>query len=213
MKKYYLIIVAALLSTIASAQNWNEWFRQKKTQIRYLTEQIAALKVYGDYAWKGYATVKKGLTNIGDIKGGDMTMHGDYFASLRLVNPVVKSYYKVGQIIALQRSVLHLCQKQKKEVQTSGWLTANETRYVDKVFTRLLTGCAAILDELITVATNNGSGMKDSERIARIDTLYADMQERYSFVKSFTAETSVLLLQRQRAGKEIKTSRLLFGVH
>ncbi len=50
------------------AQNWNEWFRQKKTQIRYYVEQISALQVYIDLGQKGYGIYQDGLTVINDIK-------------------------------------------------------------------------------------------------------------------------------------------------
>lgn len=48
MKK--LCVIMALLTSNVAGQaqtpNWNEWFRQKKTQRKYLIQQIAALKVY-----------------------------------------------------------------------------------------------------------------------------------------------------------------------
>ena len=44
----------------AKAQTFAEWFQQKKTQIKYLTEQIAALEQYGNYVKQGYRIAQGG---------------------------------------------------------------------------------------------------------------------------------------------------------
>ena len=84
------------------AQNWNEWFRQKRTQIRYLVNQLAALQVYIELGQEGYAIYRDGLQLVGDIKNGDFNLHKDYLGSLMLVNPAIKRYKKVAEIIAFQ---------------------------------------------------------------------------------------------------------------
>ena len=62
MKKLFLfLLLTALMMTDLYGQ-----LKQRKV----LLQQIAALKVYTDYAQKGYSEAKKGLTTIGDFKGG-----------------------------------------------------------------------------------------------------------------------------------------------
>ncbi len=46
MKKLSCILLLLLFAVSGFAQNWNEFFRQKRTQIKYLWQQIAALQVY-----------------------------------------------------------------------------------------------------------------------------------------------------------------------
>jgi 3-phenylpropionate/cinnamic acid dioxygenase small subunit len=58
MKKILTIFLLVTASGVY-AQNWKEWTQQKKTQIKYLVNQIAALQIYATYVEKGYAIAKK----------------------------------------------------------------------------------------------------------------------------------------------------------
>jgi hypothetical protein len=51
--------------------------------------------------------------------------------------------------------------------------------------------------------------MKDDERLKRIDRIYADMQDRYSFCSSFSEEMGLLAVQRMGDQIEIKHSKLI----
>ena len=98
MKKLFLfLLLTALMMTDLYGQ-----LKQRKV----LLQQIAALKVYTDYAQKGYSEAKKGLTTIGDFKRGEFNLHSDYFNSLKTVNPKIKTYAKVGEIIAVQLKII-----------------------------------------------------------------------------------------------------------
>ncbi len=52
-------------------------------QKKSLLQQIAALKVYIDYAQKGYSIAKEGLTLIGNIKNREFDLHSKYISSLK----------------------------------------------------------------------------------------------------------------------------------
>jgi hypothetical protein len=54
--------------------------------------------------------------------------------------------------------------------------------------------------------------MIDDERIKRIDQLYTDMQDKYSFCQSFGEECSVLAIQRLSEQNEILMSKKLNGI-
>src|SRR3954469_10258998 len=102
MKTILLVIATVLLFQSADAQTWDEWFKQKKTQKKYLVQQIAALRVYLDYLKKGYAVVHNGLNTIEHIKNGNFNLDRDFFSSLKNVNPAIKNTAKVADIIAFQ---------------------------------------------------------------------------------------------------------------
>jgi hypothetical protein len=89
MIRLFIIMLCSMscYTSIAQTPNWNEWFRQKKTQLKYLAEQIAALKVYLEYLKKGYDVAQKGLSTIELIKSGSFSLHKDYFNSLKQVSP------------------------------------------------------------------------------------------------------------------------------
>jgi hypothetical protein len=84
------------------SQTLAEWTKQKKTQIKYLLQQIAANKVYLDYIEKGYGIAKDGLNTIQNFKKGDFSLHQEFIASLSKVNPKIKSYSRVADVISYQ---------------------------------------------------------------------------------------------------------------
>lgn len=186
MKKYAVITLLLFTTMSLQAQTWKEWFRQRKTQISYLKEQIAALKVYGDYTRKGYMIAKEGLTAIGVIKEGDFFQHRDYFASLSKVNPKIKTYWKVAAIISFGLNVQQLYQEHHRLVSESGQFTDRERTYLNSVFTHLLDGCTDLIEQAVRLTTGDGFEMKDNERLRRMDDLYADMQDRYAFARTLS---------------------------
>lgn len=212
MKK--IIVIALLLSvvTLGNAQTFAEWFNQKATQRKYLIQQIAALKVYIGYVTKGYSIAKKGLNTIQDIKHGDFNLHSSYFTSLITVNPKIKRYAKVADIIALQINIAKQAAKTIKDCKNSHLLSAAELAYLQKVFNTLLDDCAKCLDDLFNLITNGQLSMKDDERIAAIDKLYVDMVDKQVFVWSFSNAAAGLCLQRDSDLKDVIISKKLNGL-
>jgi len=209
MKK--IIIIASLLcfAESLSAQTFAEWFRQKATQKKYLLQQIAALQVYIGYVSKGYSIAKKGLNTIQDIKQGDLNLHSNYFTSLVTVNPKVKRYTKVADIISLQIDIARQANKTIKDCKNSHQLTTAELEYLQKVFNTLLDDCAKCLDALFNIITNGQLSMKDDERIAAIDKLYDDMADKQIFIRSFSNSSKGLCAQRENDKNNIIISKKL----
>ncbi len=76
------IMLAAFPFQLIRAQTFSEWFRQKKTQQRYLLEQIAALRVYAGYVHKGYGIVSDGLQTVRDITNVEFNLHGFFISGV-----------------------------------------------------------------------------------------------------------------------------------
>ncbi|WP_423147047.1 hypothetical protein [Rubrolithibacter danxiaensis] len=212
MKKLLILILFACLIEGAQAQTFSEWFRQKKTQKKYLIQQIAALKLYLGYVNKGYSIVQKGLTSIGDLKDGELNLHTDYLNSLKNVNPKIKSYTRLGKIIALQRTIFQNYEHIYSDLKQSTAFNTEEMNYIHRVHNRLLDDCSEVIDELITLTTNGKLEMTDQERLKRIDELYVRMQDNYSFAKSFGNEVILLAATRKHEGSDIQTSRRMYGL-
>ena len=215
--KIYILILSLVFSILTNAQTLAEWTQQKKTQIQYLLDQIAANKVSIDYLEKGYEVVRTGLNTIQNIKKGDFNLHRDFFSSLEIVNPKIKTYTRVGDIIAYQVRIVKNISTTIKNLNESGQFNTDELDYSKAIFETLLEECLKNVDELYLVITSDelqsdSYRMSDDERIKRIDQLYTDMQDKYSFCQSFSEECSVLALQRLGEQLEIKFSKKLNGV-
>jgi hypothetical protein len=212
MKKIIIIILLGLFATGAKSQTFAEWFQQKKTQKKYLLQQIAALQIYISYLQKGYSIAKNGLTEISDFKNGEFNLHSDYFSSLKNVNPKIKNYARVADIISFQIKIVHTYHQAYQHAQESSAFNTDEIAYLFRVFGRLLDDCTAIIDELITLTTSGKLEMKDDERLQRIDALYKDMQNKYTFTKTFSNEVIELAAERLKEKNDVQTSRLINGI-
>ncbi len=206
---FCLVLITCCLSV--SAQTWEEWTQQKQTRIKRLLEQIAANKVYIEYAKKGYNIVSGGLHTIRDIKNGDFRIHLDHIDSLKTVNPKIKSWVKVADIITCQTHIIKTGKQAIDAVQQSGQFTNTEQDYCKKVFDNLLKECIKSIDELLMVITNGAIEMTDAERIKRIEKIYIDVQDKSSFAASFSNEMGVLAIQRLTEQTELNYSKKLNG--
>ena len=196
----------------SSGQTMEEWTEQKKTQIKYLLQQIAANKVYIDYIEKGYKIAHTGLQTIHDIKKGDFNLHFNFLDSLKKVKPAVKNWAKVAEIIAYQLRIIKNGKQTIKDIREAGQFTDDELDYCKMVFDNLLEECLKNMDELFMVTTDGILTMKDDERMKRIDKLYVDMQDKYAFTSSFSNEMGILSAQRLSEQTEISLSEKLNGL-
>jgi predicted lactoylglutathione lyase len=212
MKKLITVIILIIFVKVCNAQTFAEWFKQKTTQKKYLIQQIAAFQMYLGYVQKGYSIAQTGLSTISNIKKGDFNLHRDFFSSLKSINPRIRNYAKVADIIAFQINIMKIYKDTYRQVQTSLLFDAGEADYILKVFTNLLSNCTEIIDDLINVTTDGELEMKDDERLRRIEALYRSMQDNYTFAQSFSGETKLLTGQRMKEKNNVQSSRTLNGI-
>ncbi|MEQ1588149.1 MAG: hypothetical protein ABL895_19865 [Cyclobacteriaceae bacterium] len=197
MKKS-ITILFFITTLFAHAQTFDEWFKQKKTQRKYLQEQIVALKVYLGYVKDGYRIAQRGLNTIDNIKNGNFNLHRDFFSSFKNVNPAITNSVKVIDITAFQIGILHDLKKISSFVKGNKNFTVEETHYITKVCTNMLLLCDANLSELLYLVKSGESGLTDDERIGQIDSIYKDMQDQYAFTHDFDNTTQALANARSK---------------
>src|SRR5690606_25233291 len=159
------------------------WWRQKKTQKKYSIQQIVALQLYIDYARTGYSIAKDGLNFIGDLKNGEDNFHSDYFQSLGEVNPKIKQYARITEIMALQYQMTRGHSQSLKQLRQSKAVNEKELDYLYGVFERTLDFSISTVEELIEIWSNGNLEMTDDARIERIDLLYNRILEHYGFYR------------------------------
>jgi hypothetical protein len=212
MKAVSILISFCLVAAPAAAQTTDEWLNQKATQKKYLLQQIAALQVYIGYAKKGYNIVSGGVNTIRNIKNGDFNLHRDFFNRLKNVNPAIRRYAKVADIIAYQVKIIKQTKISIQQIRETKQFTEAELDHCKQVFDNLLDECLKTVDELVLVTTSGKLEMKDDERLKRIDRLYADVQDKYSFACSFSEDMSLLAVQRLGEQMEINRSKIINGI-
>lgn len=198
--------------SVVSAQTFDEWFRQNKTQRKYLLQQIAALRTYGSYLAKGYRIVQSGLHTIENIKQGDFHLHNVYFNSFKTVNPNIQRYIKIAEIIVLKTSMVKESVTTIQFCRKSGQLTNAELDYLLSVFSALLDDCFKSYDALSNVLKDGKLRMTDDERIAVINDINNAMIESDVFCNSFSAAARGLCIQRKNDYVDILQSQKINGI-
>lgn len=194
-----MVLLFSVCPLFLSAQTWAEWFKQKKTQKRYLLEQIAALKIYGDYLKKGYQIVDGGLSVVRDITRGEFSLHGAFISSLKKVSPAIRNDVRVAEIIALQIQILGSF----SEVKAGEYLSAADLAYIGLVQGSVTLDCFNDLEELLLVVTSGKLEMSDDERLKRLAAVYENMLDKSAFVRDFCGNVFGLLRQRKAGEQEI----------
>lgn len=175
--------------------------------------QIAALKVYMEYAKKGYSAVSKGLNFIGDAKRGEVNLHGDYFASLMKINPKIRNYYKTADIVSIQVKIIKIYKKTCSGLKNTDLFHGNELDYIERTFGRLLENCGDTLDQLLAVTTNSKLELKDDQRISRIDELHKTMLDNLDFCTSFSSEAEQLIRSKESTKNDSQNIKDVYGLN
>jgi hypothetical protein len=195
-----------LFNSNVQAQTADEIFNQKKTQLRYLAEQIVALRVYAGYVNDGYEIVSEGVQSVKSLKNGEFNLHDIFFESLKVINPSIRSSGKVPEIISLQLNII----KRLNKLETLQYLPAYQREYIANVKTKVFEDGHKDLEELSLVITSGQLEMKDEERMKRIDKIHASMSDKFSFTQSFCNELSILIHQKRSEVQSIIQTRNLY---
>jgi hypothetical protein len=199
-KCFFLFALPLLFVQVSMAQTWSEWFSQKKTQKKYLLEQVAALKIYAGYLKKGYEIGSSGLDFIKGATKGEFDLHGAFFSSLKAVSPEVKRNSKIAEIIQMQLQI----GKAFSSIKKLELLGNAHQDYAALVGSSLMGDCLSDIEELLLVITSGKVEMGDDERLDRIDRLYRSMQEKKTFALRFATAARSLAAGRSQELKTLK---------
>lgn len=195
-----LLLLAALTISAQSKQD------------RVMLQQIAALKTYGSYIKKGYRIAKDGLAFIGNIKNGELNLHTLFFDGLANVSPFVRQYPKIASLLELNNNIVLLQEKLSGQI-ADDLFHGNEKDYIRRVIARVLSGCADDIEALESVLSESSLVADDEDRISRIDALYSNMEDRYTFARTFYDECVALAAARQQELSGIRQSRELNNIN
>jgi len=196
-----------MTATVTRAQTWNEVFKQKETQKKYLIQQIAAMKLYAGYLKKGYDIANKGINSIKDISKGEFDLHQSFFTSLKMINPGIAGNSKIAQVIAWQMTI----SKDLLALNSRTELPASDKSYIRQVRLKVMKECEQDMEELLLVITHSKLEMKDHERIKRLDKVYESMKDKYEFTQSFSNQVKTLSLQKEQEERNNEASKKLYG--
>lgn len=203
-----LMVLLTCLCMIGNAQIFN----QKSTQLRRLAEQVAALNVYKQYLKKGYNIARTGLTVINDFKNGDLNIHRLFFSSLKLVNPNIKNYSKVAEIILMRSKIRGTYRNTISKLNDSGMYGEEDLEMLKKAFQEIQKESERMFNDLMDLVTDGNLELKDDERIKRIDKIYNEMSDVFAFHSSLRRDLIQMEKNKKHQKKEVEKEKIIHGI-
>lgn len=209
MKRFLLVAILTCSLTLpvirATAQI------QELEQLALDIEKLARMKSILNEMYDGYKILTKGYDAVRNLAKGNFDLHSIFLNSLLTVNPTVKNYVRVADIISSQAKLVSEYKSAMKMFTHAGVFSASELNYLTGVYSNLVDKSLDNLDELVMVLTDSELRMSDGERITTIDHIYEDMQEKLSFLRQFNGRAGVLVSQRQATIRDLNNIKSLFG--
>lgn len=210
MKKILIVgilLVGLLLPSKVTAQ------AQEMQQLILNIEKLAQFRQILKDMKKGYEILNGGYNTLKKISQGNFSLHETFLDALMQISPTVRNYRRVGDIITYQVLLLKEYKAAFSRFRNSGNFNPDEIAYLERVNNNLFKQSLRNIDELTSVITANKMRMSDDERLAAIDKIYADMQDKLLFLRSFNNNTSVLAIQRAKEHNDVNAMRSIYKVN
>lgn len=212
MKKnrYVLLVLLSLMLGFVLS------LRAQSTEVQQLllnVEKLSQLKNILSDMKKGYTVVRTGYNAIKDISRGNFSLHEFFLDGLLLVSPEVKKYWRVLDIIRMQKDLVAEYRSAFKAFKSSGNFSVGELEYLGRVYGQLFDQSLDNLDELAMVITSSKLRMSDEERLQVIDRIFAGVQDKLMFLRHFNEQGLMLSKQRDQERLELESSREIYGLN
>ena len=183
---------------------------QEMQQLLLNIEKLAQFKEILTDMKKGYQILSGGYNTIKELSQGNFSLHETFLDALMQVSATVRNYRRVGEIVKYQLLLVKEYKSAFEGFRNSGNFSPAEIAYFSNVYSNLLNQSLRDLDELVTVITANTLRMTDEERLTAIDKIYADMQDKLLFLRSFNKNTTVLAIQRAKERNDVRVMRGIY---
>lgn len=209
MKKLLLILLLLTASAkiqLASAQ------AAELQQLVLDIKKLAQLKEILRDMKTGFYIVSKGYGAIENLSEGNFNLHEAFLDGLFIVNPRLRKYQRVADIIRYQKALLKEYKSAFRAFKSSGAFTPEEITYLAEVYGNLFDRSLQSIEELTLVLTDSRLRMTDDERLTTIDRIYKAMQDKLSFLRSFNGRAKLLQQQRIRARQNAGEIKQLYNL-
>jgi hypothetical protein len=182
-------------------------------QLLLNVEKLAQFKQILSDMKKGYLILEGGYNTIKDISEGNFSLHKIFLDGLMQVSPAVRGYRRVADIISYQVTLVKEYRNAYDRFRQDDNFSEQELRYLGRVYDNLFNESLRNLDELLVIITAGEARMSDDERLQAIDRIFAQMQDKLMFLRSFNNNTTVLAMQRAKERNDAQAIREIYGLN
>lgn len=186
---------------------------QEIAQLLLNVEKLSQLKQILQRMYDGYKIITEGYNKVKEITSGNFQLHEAFLDGLYLVNPEIKKYRRVADIIQYQVNLVKEYKAAYISFINSDVFNAQQLRYISSVYQNLFEKSVQDLDKLIMIITARQMRMSDDERLRAIDGIFEEMKRKLVFLRSFNGQNAVLAMQLIKDRFEIQSIREMHGLN
>ena len=202
--KRILVIAFLVCSIKAAAQSF------EVEQLILDWQKLSELKNILSDLYKGYEILSNGYEAIKNISEGNFNLHKAFLDGLLAVNPAVKNYKGVTDIIDYQALIVSEYKAAYNRFRNDKNFSPDEIVYLSQVYGNLFNESLSDIDHLINIITAGKLRMSDDQRLHAIDDICDEAKNKLMFLRSFNASTTMLAMQRAIERNDLQTIQNLY---
>jgi len=204
----FLLVALVLLGTAVTTQVKAQ--SEDLTQLILDIEKLTQLKGILTDMKTGYDIINGGYNEVKQIASGNFNLHSTFLNGLLIVSPAVANYGRVADIVLKQGYIVTEYQRYYGQFKNSGIFNNDEIAYLGNVYATLLQQSLQNLSQLTDILMAGKLRMNDDERIKAIDHIYADTDDKLSFLRHFDQQAAIMAAQRQHEVNNLSTVQKLY---
>ena len=203
-----IVLFVAVLSVPTPARSQ----AQEIAQLVLLIEELDQFRQILHQLYDAYKIISEGYNKIKNIAEGNYKIHEVFLDGLYIVHPNIKKYYRVADIIDSQLALLKEYKAAFRSFSASEVFNQGELYYFSDVYKRLLDDSMQNLDELTMILTSKQLRASDDERLAGINRIYEEVQQKLLFLRTFNRRHAMIAVQKIHEKIEIGNILDLHGI-
>ena len=202
----FLVAAIVLLCTVATTQVKAQ--SDDMVQLILDIEKLTQLKGILSDMKTGYDIINGGYNEVKSIADGNFNLHSTFLNSLLMVSPAIANYGRVADIVLKQGYIVTEYQHYYSVFKQSGF-NSDELAYMANVYTTILQQSLQNLSQLMDIIAAGKLRMSDDERLRAIDHIYADTDDKLTFLRRFDQQAAIMAAQRQHELNNLSTVQKL----
>jgi DNA repair ATPase RecN len=158
-----------------------------------------------------YEILNQGYRQVKDLTEGNFRLHEVFLNRLVQVNPKVKSYHRVAEIIQLQIRMVQAISSSKQQFRMHDVLDESELDQILRVYGSFSSSSLKNLEELTLLLSDGELEMDDWERLQGIDRIYESMRKLASGLGKYHVSLQNLTEIRKMNAMDSKTLKNVLG--
>lgn len=203
----FLLIAIALLCAVVTTQVKAQ--SDDMVQLILDIEKLTQLKGILTDMKTGYDIINGGYNEVKSIADGNFNLHSTFLNGLLMVSPAIANYGRVADIVLKQGYIVTEYQHYYSLFKQSGF-NNDELAYMTNVYTTLLQQSLQNLSQLTDIIAAGKLRMSDDERLRAIDHIYADTDDKLTFLRHFDQQAAIMAAQRQHELNNLSTVQKLY---